>query len=127
MKSPEAGEMRFAISQTELVRWQAARSFQAIEALEPRMLALTGPFDPEVVLAGAVSSGLFRMLGVEPRLGRMFTADEERTDAPLAVISEPLLRRRFAAATSPIGQTIVLDGRSYTIVGVMPADFHPLL
>ena len=114
-------------SQIELVRWRSAGSFEAIEGLEPRMTALTGSGDPEVVPGAAIGSGLFPMLGVYPQTGRLFSSAEEHSDAPYAVVSDALTRRRFGNPSSAIGKSLSLDGRSYEIVGVMPPGFQPLL
>ncbi len=117
----------FVPSQPELVRWRTASSaFEAIEAHEPRMMALSGSGDPEVVPAGVVTSGLFPMLGVAPRAGRVFTLAEERSGATLAVVSSEFAERHFAGAP-PLGKSIVLDSQSFEIVGMMPSGFHPLL
>ena len=104
-KGPDGSATPFGPSQMELIRWHdATRSFEAIEAVEPRTLALTGGGDPELVKGAAVSSGLFAMLGTEPLLGRTFSAAEERSDVPVAVVSEGLARRRFADAPA-VGRT----------------------
>jgi putative ABC transport system permease protein len=128
-KDPNGVETAYAASQIELLRWRAAtRAFESIDAVEPRMLALTGNGDPEVVKAAAVTSGLFAMLGVAPQIGRTFTEDEERTDAARVVISDRLWRRRRPGVDAPgIGGVITLDGRPYDVVGVMPPGFKPLL
>jgi predicted permease len=112
-------------SEVELVRWRSAHAFEFIEGLEPRLMALSGSGEPESVNGAAVSSGLFPMLGVEPALGRAFTAEEEHADARLAVASDGFVRRHFVSAASSIGASIVLDDVLYQIVGVMPGSFHP--
>src|SRR5258708_5770789 len=125
--SPDGVPSPVAPSQIEFVRWQAANgTFEAIEALEPRVLSLTGSANPELLPAAAISNGLFQMLGVEPQAGRVFGADEEKMEAPHAVISDAFSHRRFSGQ-SPLGQNLVLDGRSYQVVGVMPPNFRPLL
>ena len=116
----------FGPTQTELLLWRAANSFETIEALEPRLIALSGKGDPEVVNGAAVTSGMFPMLGVAPALGRVFTSEEERSDARLAVIGDTFLKRHFSRTESPVGKNVVLDGASYEIVGLMPPGFHIL-
>jgi hypothetical protein len=74
-----------------------------------------------VRLSGArVSPALFEMLGVRPLLGRALNPDEERAEAGAIVISSSTWRRYFGSDGSVVGRTMVLDGRSYVIVGVMP-------
>lgn len=126
--SPGGTQAPMGPSQIELVRWQAAsRSFEYLSGVEPRTMALTGAGAPEAIRGAAVSSELFPMLGGEPRLGRTFSVDAERTGVPCAVISDALWRRGYGADPSALGRAIVLDGRAFEIVGVMPAGFEPLL
>jgi putative ABC transport system permease protein len=127
-RGADGSDTAFALSEIELVRWRAAtRTLAAVEGLQPRSLALTGDGDPEVVRGAAVTSGLFQMLGTQPLRGRTFTLEEERANAPLAVIGHRLWLRRFGADAQILGRSIALDGRSYEIVGVMPAGYRPLL
>jgi len=129
-KQPGANgvEIQFALSEIEIVRWRdATRTLEGIEALAPKSFALTGAGEPAVVRGGAVTSGLFPTLAVAPARGRVFTADEEAKRAPLAVLGYGLWQQRFNGSPTAIGQPITLDGRTYEIVGIMPAGFHPLL
>ena len=71
-----------------------------------------------------VSRGYFRVLGVEPALGRAFTDEEDKPSGPGAVVlSHGLWMRRFGGDPSVLGRTILLDGAPATVVGVMPASF----
>ena len=74
----------------------------------------------------AVSSNYFACLGVKPALGRVFDPDQDRDAAmdPIAVISDRLWRREFQSDANVIGQQIVVDDRSLTIVGVAPPGFN---
>jgi putative ABC transport system permease protein len=123
---PDGRSLAFSLTQIELLRWRDARAFEYIESIEPRAMALTGTGEPEAVQSGLASSGIFRMLGVEPALGRAFTADEEQSDAPLVVLSDRVWRDRFGGEPAALGRTLTLDGRSFEIVGVMPAGFRAL-
>jgi len=74
-----------------------------------------------------VTADFFPLLGVNPILGRTFTQSEEQPGAgPVALISEGLWRRKFGAAADVLGQTVTLDGKGFTIVGVIPAGFRLL-
>jgi predicted permease len=127
-RGADGSETAFALSEIEIVRWRAATgTLVAVEGLQPKAFALTGEGEPEVVRGGAVTSGLFPMLGVAPYIGRTFTADEERAKTPIAVIGYGLWVRRFGASPQIIGRSIALDGRSYEVAGVMPQGFRPLL
>ena len=79
---------------------------------------------PENVRAFEVSWNLFPTLGVEPALGRGFTADDDRSSANATVVlSWGLWKRRFGGDPAILNQTILLDARPYTVIGVMPAWF----
>jgi predicted permease len=79
---------------------------------------------PEKVAAAACSWNLFPLLGVEPVLGRAFGAADDEPSAPATVIlSWGLWKRRFGGSPAILGQTIHLDARPYTVVGVMPGWF----
>jgi len=75
-----------------------------------------------------VSGNYYRVLGIQPAAGRLFTPDDDRVPGghPVAVISYSYWRSRFGAASSVIGQKVLIDGTSFTIVGVTPPGFHGL-
>ncbi len=76
------------------------------------------------VLQQRVSAGFFRVLGVNPILGREFTSEEDRVGGPpVTILSYGLWKRVFNADPSVIGRGLTLMGEPYTIVGVMPAGF----
>ena len=76
----------------------------------------------ERVRAAAVSAGFFPAMGTPAILGRPFTREESRANAPVAVISEALWRRRLGASQA-LDQPLLLNGRAFTVIGVMPAGF----
>jgi putative ABC transport system permease protein len=79
---------------------------------------------PERVDAGWVSWNFFPLLGVQPALGRTFSAEDDRPDAQATVLlSYSLWKRRYAADPGIVGKTILLDARPYTAIGVLPASF----
>ena len=85
---------------------------------------LTGGAEPLRVQASCASSSLFRMLGVQPILGRAFGASDDGLNAPrIALLSDRLWRTYFHADPKLIGAPIQLQGRAFTVVGVLPADF----
>jgi predicted permease len=66
-------------------------------------------------------------LGVRPALGRFITVDENgRTPAPVMVISDALWRQQFAADPAVVGRSVALNRRPYTVIGVMPPEFHDI-
>ena len=71
-----------------------------------------------------ISSDLFPMLNVRPELGRLLAPGEDEVGAaPVALISAGLWARKFGSSPSALGKSVTLDGRDYTIVGVIPASF----
>jgi putative ABC transport system permease protein len=82
---------------------------------------VTGGETPEQVNGMQVSHDFFPTLGVAPSLGRTFIADEDRAGgAPVALISHDYWQRAYGARADILGQTLMLDGRAHTVIGVMP-------
>ncbi|HUH63616.1 MAG TPA: ABC transporter permease [Terracidiphilus sp.] len=76
------------------------------------------------VAAARVSSGWFRVFGAQPVAGRTFTAEEDRPSAaPVVVLSYGFWQRAFGGAADVVGKTLLLDGKSYRVLGVMRSDF----
>jgi putative ABC transport system permease protein len=103
---------------------QRARSFAAMGAFRPTSMTITGGGEPERVPAKMITANLMPLLGATVEQGRGFSESDDQPGAEgVALISPGLAQRRFPNA-SPIDQPLVLDNRTYTIVGVMPARFE---
>lgn len=102
------------------------RVFEDVAAYQAgETLTLTGAGDAEQIQAGHVTYNFLNVLGVAPRIGRSFTAQEDRPGAAhVVLLSDALWRRRFSADPAILGRVIALDGEPYTIVGVLPQDFE---
>ncbi len=88
---------------------------------------LAGKEVPERIAGGKVNFDLFPVLGVQPVLGRTFTAEEDRPGAGgVVILSHALWETRFGSAHPILGSAVALDGAPYTVVGVMPRGFHVL-
>ncbi len=99
--------------------------FDQISAAIPINANVTGREKPERVEAEVVSPNYFTLLGARAELGRAFTPSDYRPGFfEGAVISDGLWRRMFGADPNVLGQAIRLDSDLYTIIGVMPSDFH---
>jgi len=86
---------------------------------------LTGAEGPERVPAKQVSAAFFRVLGVKPILGRTFSTQENGPGGDrTAVISHSLWQTRYGGNSGILGKAIILDGKDYTIIGVLPAGFR---
>ncbi|HVU35057.1 MAG TPA: ABC transporter permease [Opitutaceae bacterium] len=103
--------------------------FAGFIATMPTPVSLTVDRHTEWTDAQIVSANYFQFLGVHPILGRVFRPEEDRQPGgnPVAVISERLWRRRFAADPGVIGRSLELNRRQFTIVGVAPGDFDGTL
>ncbi|MGH9840570.1 MAG: ABC transporter permease [Blastocatellia bacterium] len=104
--------------------WRAQnQSFEKLAAFRGRDLMLTGWGEAARVRGAVVTSDLFPLLGVAPRLGRGFTTEEDRAGGHSVVLSHAAWRDRFNADENVVGRTVTLNGLSYQIAGVMPAGF----
>src|ERR1700751_5354887 len=98
-----------------------SHSFVSSGVATQRSFNLLGLGEPERVRGATVMADYLTTLGVEPVLGRTFSAQEDRPGGPpVALISYALWQRRFAGSPVALGQSLNLEGRSYSIIGVMP-------
>jgi putative ABC transport system permease protein len=101
------------------------RSFSSMAVTREFAYSLTGLGEAEQVLAMLTTSDLFSVLAARPALGRWFAPGEDEIGAaPMAVISDGLWKRKFGSSADVLGKSLTLDGRDFTIVGVVPADFN---
>jgi putative ABC transport system permease protein len=98
-------------------------SFSGMSAFIPTAVNLTGAGEPQRIGAAAVSSDFFSTIGVPALAGRAFVAADTVTAASV-VISYELWQTQFGADAGVIGRRVELDGRPFTIIGIMPASFH---
>jgi predicted permease len=122
---PSRGMRGLGASYLNYADWQSrARSFEHLAAIRMHDYTLTGHGEPDLVTAGTVTSNLFRVLEAKPLLGRTLTAiDDDPASPSVTVLGEKLWRSRFGANPVIVGQSILLDQRPVTVVGVMPASF----
>lgn len=115
-----------SISYANFLDWQKDnRTFSSMAIFRGYSFSLTGAGDAQQVNGEFLSSDFFRLLGVKPLLGRTFLPGEDRIGAaPVALISAGLWERKFSSRPDILGRPVTLDGRSYTVVGVVPASFH---
>ena len=116
----------------EFLEWRnQSRAIEALAAISDVHVNLTGgpngPIDPEELRVERVSSSLFPLLGVQPKVGRAFSSEEDQPGrADYALLSHSLWQRRFGGDLSIAGKAIRLRDQSYTVVGVLPAGFSVL-
>jgi len=104
------------------------RSYQDVTGYEaftsPDNLRLTGRGEPVPATGIEVIGNFFQVLGVQPAMGRLFTADDARLNAhPVALLAYAYWKRQFAGDAKIVGSEIDLNGQPTTVVGVLPASF----
>jgi len=114
--------VRFGVSFPDLHDLRAlSHDFSGVAATTTQRYNLTGAGDPREVQAAAITADVLEVLQVHPEIGHGFSAADERT--PLAILSHGLWATSFGRDPGVLGRSITLDGRSFTVVGVMPAGF----
>lgn len=101
------------------------QTFSGMAAIATRSFNLTGEGDPEKIEGRRVSASLFPILGVEPKLGRVFSPDEDKPGSNnVVLLSHIVWQRRFHGDPSIVGKSITLNNTAHTVVGVMPPQFQ---
>ena len=120
------GDGGMGVSPPNLLDFQQQNnSFENIAGYAGGSFILTGAGEPLRVQGVNVSHNLFSVLGINPLLGRSFAAGDERQGQNLvALVGYGLWQRRFGAEKGLVGRRITLDGKSYSVLGVMPPDFE---
>jgi predicted permease len=100
-------------------------SFEDIAAYSNWGFTLTGTGEPAKLEGARTTANLFSLLGAEAAVGRTFASDEDQPGkSDVAVLSHGLWQSRFGSNRGIVGQTITIDGKSHTVVGVMPKQFN---
>ncbi len=106
------------------VDWSAQNQvFTGMVAIRFANAAFTGDQAPEQLLGRRVTPNFFDVLGVQPAIGRPFTAEEDAAKRKLVVLSYALWQRRYGANPGVVGRSILMDDEATTVVGVMPRGF----
>ncbi|HMJ06626.1 MAG TPA: ABC transporter permease [Chthoniobacterales bacterium] len=119
------------LSELTVERWRESSRdiFEGIGAATgvDMTVGLSDGAPAQTVSAARISANFFSVLGLPPALGRTFTVEEDRPGGPaVALISDDFWRHTLNARPDVLGRSLTLDGRAYTIVGVMPKAFrHP--
>jgi predicted permease len=119
---------RLSLSYLNYRDWRdQSHLFEAVAAVRNNVMTMTGISEAERLPTQNVTANLFDMLGVKPELGRGFSEAEDKPGGPpVVLISHGLWQRHFSSSPSVLGQSIILDNQSYSIIGVMPAGFEVL-
>lgn len=124
--TPKVGTV--SVSYPNFLDWrQQSHRFSQMAAVHDVGFNLAGVSQPENISGEAVSPNFLSMMGVRPFLGRDFYASEEKPGTPpVVLLSYELWQSHMGSDRNVIGRTITLDGRSFTIVGVLPPNFRSL-
>jgi putative ABC transport system permease protein len=125
-RMPEQGVQTGPVSPQDFLAWrEQSRAFSSVACFAPSFATLTGGDEPRELQDVRVSADLFRLLGVSPARGRGFLPGEDRPGAaPVAIVGDRLWHRVFRSRPDLLDASIVLDGVSYRVVGIMPAGFE---
>lgn len=122
---PESRSVTVAVP--KFLYWRDhSRSFEAVAASKGLVTGfnLSGAGHPERLAGSRVTADYYSVFGIKPILGRDFLVEEDRPGAPgVVVLSHGLWMRRFQGDPSTVGTQLVLDGKSFTVIGVMPKGF----
>lgn len=120
------GMSTFSVSPANFLDWQAQNHvFSGMAIYGYRGFTLTGGDKAEQVDASAVSAGFFSTLGVQPLLGRVFSAEEDQSGhANVVVLSHRFWQEHLGSNRGVVGHEITLDGSKYLVAGVMPPSFR---
>ena len=128
-KNPSLGALigdRVPVALSNFMEWQKrATQFESIAGYEEANFNLTSGSEPERVQGARASANFFHLFGVTPRLGRGFeSAADDPESAHVAVVSDGFFRSHFGGEPSALGARLTLNDIVYTVVGVLPPEFH---
>jgi putative ABC transport system permease protein len=121
-----AAGKRVQVTAANFYDWQQQNTvFEHLAAVRTTSANLTLADQAERIDISQTSANYFSVFGVEPELGRLFIpSDEQAGHEPIALLSHSLWQRRFGGDSQIVGKSIILDGKSYTVAGVVPASFQ---
>jgi putative ABC transport system permease protein len=104
---------------------EQSKTLESMAGFYPLTLSLVTEREPEAVNGARASIDFYRVLGISPARGRTFSPEEEQDGGPdVAVISDGFWHSHFAGDPAALGKPLVLDGKSATVVGILPASFR---
>ncbi len=117
---------RMDVARRNYLEWQRQNTvFQEMGAFRTVSLDETRGDFSQRVSTSYVSASLFHLLGIQPQVGRVFARDEERPGRNrVAILTDRYFDRTFHRDRNTLGKSVTLDGRVYTIIGVLPASFE---
>jgi putative ABC transport system permease protein len=114
---------KLPVSPAAFYDWKAAKSFEKMAMIAGGRLNYTGGGEPELVGAVEVSGELFQVLGTPALVGRTLLPEDDEGKRATVLVSHRFWQSRLGGDRGVVGRAIVLDGKTLTVVGVMPAEF----
>src|SRR3989442_67447 len=123
--NPAKGFPRFPVSPPDFIDWRAeSRVFEEMAAGDSGPYNLIQGAEPERLSGSRVSASFLGVVGIKPVLGRDFLAEDDREGAePVVLIGHGLWTRRFGSDPGIVGRTIALNGKSRTVIGILPQGY----
>jgi putative ABC transport system permease protein len=124
---PTRGYQRGSASYPNFVDWRdQSHSFAHMSTYHTSDFIMTGRGESTRLQGAVVNADLFPLLGVNPMIGRAFLPDEDKPgeSGRVVLLSQQLFQQRFNSDPNVVNQSMLLDGKNYTIVGVMPQAFQ---
>jgi predicted permease len=118
--------VRFNVAYPNFEDWRVrAQSFEGMASIRDQSFNLTGVNKPTQLLGRTVNWNFFSLLGVQPQLGRSFSAADDHYGAErTAILSHAMWQDRYGSDLSVIGKAVLLNGHPYTVIGVLPPGFE---
>jgi putative ABC transport system permease protein len=125
---PSENSNRSQVSATDVADWRSQNSvFEDVTTYQSYRPIMSGIGEAERIPGMGVGDGYFKIMRIEPILGRAFTSEEQIDGQDMVVIlSYGLWQHRFGGDPNVVGKSVLLNSRPHTIVGVMPAELHSL-
>jgi predicted permease len=125
-KNDELGISRFSASALNYLSWREQARTLDLAGWRSGSVTLTGTGDPIRVSSAELSPALLPLIGVQPKLGRLFDTGEDRPGGPrVAILSEALWRRHYGSNPTVVGSTVAVSGTPFTVVGLIATDSFP--
>src|SRR6266478_4335611 len=125
--NPAQGQRPDRVALRDIVAWREQNSvFANTGTFSMFNEVFLGEAEAQRIVGCRITSSLFPLLGARPRLGRFFLLEEEALPSgrPVVILSDGFWRRAFGGDPNVIGKSVRFTSRSFTVVGVMPPDFH---
>ena len=124
-KTPKAEFSKREFSYPDYQDYQKNNVFEGLGAYTGGRVLLSGDGEAESIFGPRVSANFFNVLGVDPILGRTFQAGEDQPGGPrVTVLSYGFWQRKFGGDPGAVGKTLTINGQTFHVIGVLPANFQ---